>query len=87
MPGHRIGPFRGASAIVVELIAFAVVMLSSGTAMGLVPIAASGRRVPLHAAHPAATHPGRRLDEPAEWHGLRSFLKDFSRLYEACPAT
>lgn len=81
LAGHRLGPFLGAFAIVVGLIAFAVVMFSTGTLWGLVPIAAGIGLFLFMRTLLQRTPAGAR--RAAEWDGLRSFLKDFSRLDEA----
>jgi uncharacterized membrane protein len=81
LAGHRLGPFLAAIAIVVGLIAFAVVMFSFGTLWGLVPIAAAIGVFLFMRTLLQRTPAGAR--RAAEWDGLRSFLKDFSRLDEA----
>ena len=81
LAGHRLGPFLGAIAIVVALIAFAVVMFSTGTLWGLVPIGVAVGLFFFMRTLLQRTPAGAR--RAAEWDGLRSFLKDFSRLDEA----
>ena len=81
LAGHRLGPFLGAIAIVIALIAFAVVMFSTGTLWGLVPIGAAVGLFFFMRTLLQRTPAGAR--RAAEWDGLRSFLKDFSRLDEA----
>ncbi|MGZ4708893.1 MAG: DUF2207 family protein [Acidimicrobiales bacterium] len=81
LAGHRLPPFLIAFAVIVALIAFAVAMFSTGTLYGLVPIAAAFALFVFMRTLLQRTPAGAR--RAAEWDGLRTFLKDFSRLDEA----
>ena len=65
----------------VALIGFAVLLFSYGSALGVVPIVAALVLFLFMRTLLQRTPAGAR--RAAEWDGLRTFLKDFSRLDEA----
>jgi uncharacterized membrane protein len=78
---HRLLPFLLAFGLVAALIGFAILLFSYGSFVGVVPIVvALGLFLFMRTLLQRTPDGARRA---AEWDGLRTFLKDFSRLDEA----
>jgi uncharacterized membrane protein len=78
---HRFLPFLLAAAVFVGLIGLAIVDFSYGSVLGVVAVVAALALFLLMRTLLQRTPEGAR--RAAEWDGLRTFLKDFSRLDEA----